>query len=84
VRERIAEDENTLLRKVSIPRAIKNLDRKFLEKWPKLLDQWKTARGKNSLKTRYHEATNKLNALSNQQPTPLSQLGKRYRNSEGD
>lgn len=83
-RERVAKDENTTPDKVSVPKAIKSLDRKFLEKWPKLLDQWKTARGKNSLKTRYHEAKQIWNAWRNPQPTLLERLGKQYRNSEMD
>jgi hypothetical protein len=72
--------------KVSIPTALQNLDRKFLDKW-KLLDKWKTGREKllRSLETRHSEAM-KMSRRARRMGLPtLEDLGKPpYKNSETD
>jgi hypothetical protein len=92
-RARVAEKQNKAVDKVSIPTAIQNLPRKFLDEW-KLLDKWKskTYRDKliRSLETRYYEAKRIWRRRS--QPTPLQELGqhllekieKRYINPKPD
>ena len=79
-RARVAEKQNKAVDKISITSAIKNLDRRFL-------DKWKTARGKHlsaaALETRYHEAV-KMSKRARMVYPPLQELGKLYINSETD
>jgi hypothetical protein len=79
-RTRVAKKQNKAVDKISIPSAIKNLNRRFL-------DKWKTARGKHlsiaALETRYYEAI-KMSKRARMVYPPLQELGKLYINSETD
>ena len=79
-RARVAKKQNKAVDKISITSAIKNLDRRFL-------DKWKTARGKHlsaaALETRYHEAV-KMSKRARMVYPPLQELGKLYINSKPD
>jgi hypothetical protein len=79
-RARVAQKQKKALDEISTATAIRNLDRKYL-------DKWKTARGKPlspaTLETRYHEAIKMLKRAT-MVFRPLQELGKFYINSKPD